>query len=117
MNVEQVSDILALIQTFDNRKVDDATVIAWYRVLGRCDFADAQEAVTAHFTVSTAWLMPAHIVRACASAADRRRARRSPDEIAREEAEAVSVAEERAAIRSGEITRALAPVTPITGER
>lgn len=116
MNVEQVSDILALIQTFDNRKVDEATVIAWYRVLGPYDFADAQDAVTAHFTASTAWLMPANIVRACVSASDRRRARRSPAEIRADEQAAEQLAEIRAAARGAE-PRALAPVTPITGER
>lgn len=54
--------VLAKIQAFDNRNVDDATVIAWQEVLEPHTVQDALAAVSAYFRVSSSWIMPAHIV-------------------------------------------------------
>lgn len=62
MNIAETSMVLAKIQAFDNRNVDDATVIAWQEVLEPHTLQDALVAVSDHFRHSVAWLMPAHIV-------------------------------------------------------
>lgn len=62
MNIAETSMVLAKIQAFDNRNVDDATVIAWQEVLEPHTLQDALKAVSDYFRVSSAWIMPAHIV-------------------------------------------------------
>lgn len=62
MNIAETSMVLAKIQAFDNRNVDDATVIAWQEVLERHTLTDALVAVSDYFRVNSAWIMPAHIV-------------------------------------------------------
>lgn len=62
MNVTETGKVLAKIQAFDNRNVDDATTIAWQEILEPYTLADCLSAVTDHFRVSTDWLMPAHVV-------------------------------------------------------
>ncbi|MDQ5861872.1 MAG: hypothetical protein M3536_06385, partial [Actinomycetota bacterium] len=47
---------------FDNRNVDDATVIAWQEVLEPHTLQDALTAVSDYFRVNSTWIMPAHIV-------------------------------------------------------
>lgn len=62
MNIAETSMILAKIQAFDNRNVDDATIIAWQEVLEPHTAQDALKAVSDYFRVNSAWIMPAHIV-------------------------------------------------------
>ncbi|HBH58506.1 MAG TPA: hypothetical protein DDY41_10280 [Arthrobacter bacterium] len=62
MNIAETSMVLAKIQAFDNRNVDDATTIAWQEVLEPHTVQDALEAVSDYFRVYSAWIMPAHIV-------------------------------------------------------
>lgn len=54
--------VLALIQTFDNRKVDLLTSASWHSLIGHLDFDDACEAVRRYFTCSREWLMPTDII-------------------------------------------------------
>lgn len=61
MNLEQTAALLARVQVIDNRKVDEATVLAWQELLGDVDYPAALEAVKLHFRESTAYLLPAHV--------------------------------------------------------
>lgn len=94
MNLAEVSQLLALIARYDNRKADDATVVAWHAVLGDLGLADCQQAVIKHINTSDAYLMPVHIRRG-AEEIDRDRRRQ-----AREAREA-----EIAAIEAADPTR------------
>lgn len=62
MNIVEAGMVLAKIQAFDNRNVDDATVVAWQEVLERHTLTDALTAVSDYFRANSAWIMPAHIV-------------------------------------------------------
>lgn len=94
MSPAETSDLLALIARYDNRKADDATVLAWYPLMSDLDAADARQAVIHHFATEDAYLMPVHIRR---GVEDIRRERRR---IAREAAEA-----EQKAIEAADPTR------------
>lgn len=67
MNLQEANRILTLAKSIDNRKFDDATVIAWQLVLPDVDGADALEATRIHLGTSQEYLTPA-IVRAGALA-------------------------------------------------
>lgn len=62
MNIAETSILLAKIQSFDNRNVDDAAIISWQEVLEPHMLADALEAVKDYFKTNAAWIMPSHIV-------------------------------------------------------
>jgi hypothetical protein len=62
MRIEETSALLAKIQAFDNRNVDEAVLSAWSEVVEPYTLADCLAAVTDYFRTSTAWIMPAHIV-------------------------------------------------------
>jgi hypothetical protein len=62
MNIAETSMVLAKIQAFDNRTVDDATTIAWHEVLEPHTVQDALQAVTEYFRSNSTWIMPSHIV-------------------------------------------------------
>lgn len=72
MNYTETAEVLAVIQVYDNRRVDETTVKAWHRVLHRLGYHDCLAAVEAHYTDSTDWLMPAHITRRVKSTRRRR---------------------------------------------
>lgn len=81
MNLAEVSQLLAWIARYDNRKADDATVVAWHAVVGDLDLGDARRAVVEHFSSSDAYLMPVHIRRGVAEIErDRRRQAREARE-------------------------------------
>jgi hypothetical protein len=62
MNIAETSMVLAKIQAFDNRNVDEAVLSAWFEVMEPFTLKDSLEAVTNYFRASTAWMMPAHLV-------------------------------------------------------
>lgn len=62
MRIEETSALLAKIQAFDNRNVDEAVLSAWFEVVAPFTLKDCLDSVTDYFRTSTAWLMPAHIV-------------------------------------------------------
>lgn len=64
MNLAETHALLTLISgAFDNRRFDDATVIAWQPIFADLPFDDCRAAVSRHFAESNDYLMPAHIRR------------------------------------------------------
>lgn len=61
MTPAETAKLLALCAAVDRRKVGDADVLAWHRILGDLRYADCEAAVIAHFSESTEWIMPAHV--------------------------------------------------------
>ena len=72
MNIAETAIILSKIQAFDNRNVDDATIIAWQEVLEPHTVRDALKAVSDYYRMNSAWIMPAHIVERVRAIEDRR---------------------------------------------
>jgi hypothetical protein len=62
MDIIETGAVLAKIQAFDNRNVDEAVLAAWHEILQPHTLQDCVSAVTAYFKVSTSWIMPAHVV-------------------------------------------------------
>lgn len=63
MNTAELTMLLARIQVLDNRQIDQLTIEAWTPLMAHTGYADAVEAVNAHFQESTDYLKPAHIIR------------------------------------------------------
>lgn len=63
MNLTETNSLLAFIALYDNRRIDDATVVAWHAVLDDLDLPDCREAVVQHFRTSDVYLVPVHIRR------------------------------------------------------
>lgn len=82
MNLAETSDLLTFVASYDNRRFDDASVLAWHAVVGGFPFTDCRAAVVEHFSASDAYLMPVHVRRG-AMEVDRERRR-----LAREQREA-----------------------------
>lgn len=61
MNIEETGKLLARVQVLDNRRVDEATILAWHELVEDLEFAHAVEAVRLHFRESTTYLVPAHV--------------------------------------------------------
>lgn len=61
MNIQETTELLTRIQIIDNRRVEEATVLAWFELVGDLDLAPALEAVRLHFRDSTEYLKPAHV--------------------------------------------------------
>lgn len=89
MNLAEVNDLLILASTLDNRRFDDATVMAWHEILGDLVYADCRAAVYAHFADQSDYLMPVHIRR---RALDLERSRRRDARLAIAAAEAEQLA-------------------------
>lgn len=95
MNYTETYDLLTLAAQFDNRKVDDAMVIAWQGALTKAgvEAPDARAAVLDHVTETTDYLLAAHIV------AGARRIAHARHRAEREAREAAEV--ERYALEAG----------------
>ena len=62
MNGSECGQLLALMALYDNRKVSDPDVMAWLRVIGDLDYADAEASVYAHYgSVVTERMLPGHV--------------------------------------------------------
>lgn len=63
MTPDQVAALLVVAMAYDNRKPGDATVAAWTEAAlrGRWTFEAAVDAIHAHYSTSTDFLMPGHI--------------------------------------------------------
>lgn len=72
MNYDETAKVLAAIQIYDARHVDQATVKAWHKMIGRFTMQDCLNAVEAHFAESTEYLLPAHVIRRVKSIRSRR---------------------------------------------
>lgn len=57
------SHVLAKCAAFDNRKPNEATVLAWAEALDPMPLADAYRFVTDHYAASNDWIMPADLNR------------------------------------------------------
>jgi hypothetical protein len=88
MNIEETSHLLAFVARIDNRRVDDATVVAWQSILSEVRLPDCLIAVRQHFRSSDAYLMPVH-VHYGAVEVDRSRRRRERERLERQERLAV----------------------------
>jgi hypothetical protein len=84
VNLAETNDLLTFIATFDRRRFDDATVVAWQLIVADVPYADCRRAVVEHFTNSTDYLMPVHVVRG-ATEVDRNRRRELREAREREE--------------------------------
>lgn len=103
MNLAETNDLLTLASTLDNRRFDDATVVAWHEILADLPFVDCRAAVFAHFAEESAYLMPVHIRR---RAVEADRIRRRDQRLAIEAAESERLALEAVPTkdRSAEVT-------------
>jgi hypothetical protein len=54
-------ELLAVAQSFDRRTVGDFDAEGWRRAMHGLDLDDCKQAIVEHFTLSTDWLMPAHV--------------------------------------------------------
>ncbi|WP_336642823.1 hypothetical protein [Microbacterium sp. MMO-113] len=61
MDITQTADLLAEVQLIDNRRIEEATLVAWHRLVDDLDYSEAVEAVRLHFRTSTTYLTPAHV--------------------------------------------------------
>jgi hypothetical protein len=61
MNIQETTDLLTRIQVIDNRRVEEATVLAWFELVGDLDHGVAVEATKLHFRESKEYLTPAHV--------------------------------------------------------
>jgi len=81
MNLVETNALLRYIAAFDNRRFDDATVIAWHSVLANIEPYEATEAVRRHITSgNTDYLAAAHICQRVKVIRDEQR-RQRPHEI------------------------------------
>jgi hypothetical protein len=63
VNLTETHDLLTFVASYDNRRFDDATVLAWQPIFADFSFGDCRKAVVEHFGTSDAYLMPVHIRR------------------------------------------------------
>ncbi len=78
MNAIETAALLAVTATYDGRTFSEPEVTAWHRALADLPFEDCRDAVIAHYTRETAWLMPAHVRRLVSAARNDRAMRALP---------------------------------------
>ncbi|MEV8023690.1 hypothetical protein [Microbacterium sp. NPDC080220] len=61
MNLQQTAELLTLIQIIDNRRVDEAVILAWQELVEDLDSPVAREAVKLHRRETSDWITPAHV--------------------------------------------------------
>ena len=61
MNAKETARLLALCASYDRRKVGEADILAWHRIIGDLPFGDCEQAVLEHYAETSDWIMPAHI--------------------------------------------------------
>ena len=61
MSPTEITALLAICASADNRKPNPEMVQFWTAALGDLDFLPCRDAVVAHYQDSTDWIMPAHI--------------------------------------------------------
>lgn len=87
MNLNEVNQILAYVQNFDNRKITDAMVEAWHDLLRDMPFEFARQGVIEALKADEVkWLEPRHIFKFTKPLVDRDLARQK-QEAAMQEAE------------------------------
>jgi len=63
MNEPEAFKLLTLASARDNRTVDQAIAKVWAQDLARIDYNDAVEALSLHYSETSDWLLPVHVVR------------------------------------------------------
>lgn len=65
MDISETADLLALeVQVIDNRRIEEATLVAWHRLIDDLEYPEAVEAVRMHFrdpANAGVYLTPAHV--------------------------------------------------------
>jgi hypothetical protein len=61
MTLSEICDLLSVIGAFDRRALGDADGHSWHAAIGDLDYEDARQAVIAHYSESTEWIMPGHV--------------------------------------------------------
>lgn len=61
MTPAETAELLGLCAAFDRRTIGKTDVLAWQTVLADIDHEAAKQAVTAHYSAETRWIMPADI--------------------------------------------------------
>lgn len=61
MDREQVAKLLTQASLVDNRRITEAHVEQWWRILNRLTFEECERAIVEHFRVSDEYLQPKHI--------------------------------------------------------
>lgn len=72
MTREETAKLLAIVRAIDNRVLDEATAQVWHKLLMDLAFTDAAEAVRRHFSESSEYLMPIHVLRGAQAVASER---------------------------------------------
>lgn len=62
MTPAEAQMLLAIAASADNRKPSKEAATLWSHALGDLPFIDCRDAVVAHYTRTTDWLMPAHVI-------------------------------------------------------
>jgi len=63
VNLSQTAELLTAIASYDRRKLGEADVVAWQKLMVDVDLADGLEAVERYYAEQTDWMMPAHVRR------------------------------------------------------
>jgi hypothetical protein len=64
MTPAETTDLLRLVQSLDNRQLEEITALAWAEVLANVAYQDAYRAVIAHFSdPDHEYFMPKHVIR------------------------------------------------------
>ncbi len=72
MTPAEAAALLGIACGFDNRQPSEEAALAWSAALADVSFVDARDAVVAHYSRETTWLMPALIAREVRRARSRR---------------------------------------------
>lgn len=62
MDIKETSRILAKIVSFDNRNVEEESLLSWHELLEPYNFQDALEAVRDYYRRERKWIMPADVI-------------------------------------------------------
>ena len=62
MDARECAALLAQMAQYDYRDVDDAITVAWMRLIGDLNYADAQQAVLDHYGECRERMMPADVI-------------------------------------------------------
>lgn len=61
MNRAETAQLLAVMQTYDQRTVGETDVISWHGAVGDLSFMEGTAAVVEHYKTHTDRIMPAHL--------------------------------------------------------
>lgn len=61
MTLDETIDLLTTCAAYDRRTIGKSDAVAWHAVVRDLPFADAQQAVFAHYSESREWIMPADV--------------------------------------------------------